>query len=63
MSVSQVQRKLEFPVKKRSTRQSKNILSKETDENSVLKGKQHLSSPRKRQGKGKLYFHFCYIFE
>ena len=52
MSVSQVQRKLEFPVKKRSTRQSKNILSKEADENTVLKDKQLLSSPRKRQGKG-----------
>ena len=52
MSATQVQRKLEFPVKKRVTRNSKKSSRKENNENSPLKKNTQLASPRKRQGEG-----------
>ena len=53
MPGTQVQRKLEFPVKKRITRQTRKAASKENNENSPVRVKPQFKSPRKRQGEGK----------
>ena len=53
MPVTQVQRKLEFPVKKRVTRQSKKNAGKQNAENNPVT---HPMSPRKRHGEGIVHF-------
>ena len=53
MPSTHVQRKLEFPVKKRVTRQSKKKAGKEDVENSPVT---HAVSPRKRHGEGIAHF-------